>query len=326
MPARASLWNRLNDRVLELRRMQNPREIYGRTLVEIGRENPNIVVLEADLGKSTMSCYFEQAFPERFFEMGIAEANMTSFAAGLSLTGKIPFTNSFAVFAAGRAFDQIRQGICIPGLNVRIIGSSCGLSDFGDGSTHQSVEDVAIMRAIPNMTVLVPADGNETRTMTRALSRYQGPVYMRITRNDLPDVMPENGPFEVGKPHLIRQGNDVAVFANGQMVSLALAAAEMLAAEGTSLRVVNVSSMKPADMAALAALADAMKGVVTAEEHSLIGGLATLIREVIQGRSVPMKAIGIDDRFGQSARNYDDLLQGYGLTAAHIAAAVRQCL
>ena len=154
--------------------IQNPREVYGRTLVEIGRENPDVVVLEADLGKSTMSCYFEQAFPERFFEMGIAEANMTSFAAGLSLAGKIPFTNSFAVFAAGRAFDQIRQGICIPGLNVRIVGSSCGLSDFGDGSTHQSVEDVAIMRVIPNMTVLVPADANETRAMTRKLVDYRG--------------------------------------------------------------------------------------------------------------------------------------------------------
>jgi transketolase len=307
-------------------RMQNPREVYGRTLVEIGHDNPNIVVLEADLGKSTMSCYFEQAFPKRFFEMGIAEANMTSFAAGLSLTGKIPFTNSFAVFAAGRAFDQIRQGICIPGLNVRIIGSSCGLSDFGDGSTHQSVEDVAIMRAIPNMTVLVPADGNETRTMTRALAHFQGPVYMRITRNDLPDVMPENEPFKIGKPYLIRQGNDAVAFANGQMVSLALTAAGMLTAEGISLRVVNVSSMKPADMAALAAFTDGMKGVVTAEEHSLIGGLAALIREVIQGRPVPMKAIGIDDRFGQSAHSYDDLLQAYGMTAAHIAAAVRQCL
>ena len=153
---------------------QNPREVYGRTLVELGRENPDIVVLEADLGKSTMTCYFEEAFPDRFFEMGIAEANMTSFAAGLSLTGKIPFTNSFAVFAAGRAYDQIRQGICIPGLNVKIVGSSAGLSDFGDGSSHQSVEDVAIMRAIPNMTVLVPADGNETRQMTRAIAARQG--------------------------------------------------------------------------------------------------------------------------------------------------------
>lgn len=305
-------------------RTQNLREVYGRTLVEMGRENPNIVVLEADLSKSTMTCYFEQAFPERFFEMGIAEANMTLFAAGLSLTGKIPFTNSFAVFAAGRAFDQIRQGICIPGLNVRIVGSSCGLSDFGDGSTHQSIEDVAIMRALPNMTVLVPADGNETRTMTRALADYKGPVYMRITRNDLPDVMPENEPFVAGKPHLIRRGQDVVVYASGQMVSLALTAAEILEEQGISLRVVNVSSMKPANKTALATFADGMKGVVTAEEHSLIGGLASLIAESLQGRDVAMKSIGIGDRFGQSAHSYEDLLEAYGMTPMHIAAAVRE--
>jgi transketolase len=303
---------------------QNPREVYGKTLVELGRENPNVVVLEADLGKSTMSCYFEQTFPERFFEMGIAEANMTSFAAGLSLTGKIPFTNSFAVFAAGRAFDQIRQGICIPGLNVRIIGSSCGLSDFGDGSTHQSIEDIAIMRALPNMTVLAPADGNETRTMTRALVNYPGPVYMRITRSDLPDVMPEDEPFTAGKPHLIRSGSDIVVYANGQMVSHALQAADTLAGEGISLRVVNVSSFKPVKKDEISALADGMKGVVTAEEHSVIGGLASLISETLQGRSIAMNTIGIHDRFGQSAHRYEDLLQAYGLTPSHIAEASRQ--
>ena len=169
-------------------KMQNPREVYGRTLVELGRENRDVVVLEADLGKSTMSCYFEEAFPDRYFEMGIAEANMTSFAAGLSLTGKIAFTNSFAVFAAGRAFDQIRQGICSPMLNVKIVGSSAGLSDYGDGASHQSIEDLAIMCAIPNMTVLSPADAVETRKMTRAIAAYRGPIYMRLTRSDLPDA------------------------------------------------------------------------------------------------------------------------------------------
>lgn len=306
--------------------MQNPREVYGRTLVEIGRENPDVVVLEADLGKSTMSCYFEEAFPDRFFEMGIAEANMTSFAAGLSLTGKIPFTNSFAVFAAGRAFDQIRQGICIPGLNVRIVGSSCGLSDFGDGSTHQSVEDVSIMRSLPNMTVLVPADGNETRTMTRALVDYRGPVYMRITRNDLPDVMPADAPFVAGRPHLVRPGNDAVVYASGPMVGSALQAADIVSADGISLRVVNVSSCKPVDADALRSLASGMKGVVTAEEHSLIGGLASLVRETLQGMTAPMQSVGIRDSFGQSAHSYGDLLEAYGLTPGHVAAAVRRVL
>ena len=180
------------------------------------------------------------------------------------------------------------------------------------------------MRAIPNMTVLVPADANETRTMTRAMADYLGPVYMRITRNDLPDVMPEDEPFVAGKPHLIRQGKDVVAFANGQMVSVALAAAEALAAEEISLRIVNVSSMKPVDEAALMSLAAGMKGIVTVEEHSLIGGLGSLIAEVMRGRSVPQKSIGIADRFGQSAHSYDDLLEAYGLTPAHVATAVRQ--
>lgn len=302
--------------------IQNPREVYGRTLVELGGECPDIVVLEADLGKSTMSCYFEETFPDRFFEMGIAEANMTSFAAGLALTGKVAFTNSFAVFAAGRAFDQIRQGICIPALNVRIIGSSCGLSDFGDGSTHQSIEDISIMRSLPNMTVLAPADGNETRVMTRALARHQGPVYMRLTRNGLPDIMPGDMPFDLGKPHLVRRGGDAVAFAAGQMVSLALEAADILALRGIQLRVVNVSSLKPVDLAALRSLAEDVKGVVTAEEHSLIGGLASLLREALQGLAVPIESIGIRDSFGQSAHSYEDLLEAYGLTPRHIADAV----
>ncbi len=300
---------------------QNPREVYGRTLVELGKEDPRIVVLEADLGKSTMSCYFEAAFPDRFFEMGIAEANMTSFAAGLSLAGKIPFTNSFAVFAAGRAYDQIRQGICIPGLNVKIVGSSAGLSDYGDGSTHQAVEDIAIMRAIPNMTVLVPADGVETRKMTRAIAAHHGPVYMRLNRDDLPDLFPQDKAFEIGKPTLIREGGDVVIFACGLMVSKAVDTAAALSSRGVSLRVVDVSSLKPVDEAGLKALAQGMRGMITAEEHTLIGGLGSLIAGVFRGAGIPHKMIGIDDRFGQSARSYDELLSAYGLDSGHIAAA-----
>lgn len=306
--------------------MQNPRETYGRTLVELGRENPDIVVLEADLGRSTMTCYFEEAFPGRFFEMGIGEANMTSFAAGLSLTGKIPFTNSFAVFAAGRSYDQIRQGICIPRLNVKIVGSSAGLSDFGDGSSHQTVEDMAIMRAIPNLAVLAPADANETRAMTRAIAAYQGPVYMRITRNDLPDVTAADTPFEIGKSRVIRDGSDVVVFAVGQMVSEALKAADDLGSRGLSVRVVNVSTLKPADEATLLAAARGMKGIVTAEEHSLIGGLASLICFVFRGRAIPIQCVGIADEFGQSAQSYRELQEAYGLTADHISACVQSLM
>ena len=305
---------------------QNPREVYGRTLVQMGRENPDIVVLEADLGKSTMSCYFEEAFPGRFFEMGIAEANMTSFAAGLSLAGKIPFTNSFAVFAAGRAYDQIRQGIAIAGLNVKIVGSSAGLSDYGDGSTHQAVEDIAIMRAIPNMTVLVPADGNETRKMTRAMASATGPMYMRLNRDDLPDITPAEGIYEIGPPQLLRDGRDAVVFACGMMASLALEAAGTLAARGVSLRVVNVSTLKPAEDEAIRRFAAGMRAVVTAEEHSLIGGLGNVAAEAMKGMAIPMAGVGIADRFGQSAWSYDELLNAYGLTAGHIEAAVIDCL
>jgi transketolase len=306
--------------------MQNPRQVYGETLLELGRKNKDIVVLEADLSKSTMTCLFEERYPERFFEMGIGEANMTSFAGGLALAGKIPFTNSFAVFAAGRAYDQIRQGISIPGLNVKIVGSSAGLSDFGDGSTHQSVEDVAIMRAIPNMTVLVPADGIETRKMTIKISEYKGPVYMRLNRHELPDVFPQDQEYEIGRSYLIREGKDIVVFANGIMVSRALSASEKLEMEGVSVRVVNVSSLKPTNEDDIKKYAAGVKGIVTAEEHSLIGGLANVITYILRGSSVPVITIGIEDRFGQSAHNYDELLEAYGLTEDNITCSILRLL
>lgn len=304
--------------------MQNPRQVYGETLLELGRKNKNIVVLEADLSKSTMTCLFEKEFPERFFEMGIGEANMTSFAGGLSLTGKIAFTNSFAVFAAGRAYDQIRQGISIPKLNVKIVGSSAGLSDFGDGATHQSVEDVAIMRAIPNMTVLVPVDGIETRKMTRKIAEYKGPVYMRINRHDLPDLFPEDQEFEIGKSYLIREGKDVVIFANGIMVSKAVQAAEKLKDDGIFIRVVNVSSLKPTNENDIEKYASGVKGIVTAEEHSLIGGLASVITYILRGSGLPLITIGIEDDFGQSAHDYNELLEEYKLTEKNIIDSVKK--
>jgi transketolase len=307
-------------------KMQNPRQVYGETLLELGRTNQNIVVLEADLGKSTMTCLFEKEFPERFFEMGIGEANMTSFAGGLSLTGKIAFTNSFAVFAAGRAYDQIRQGVGIPGLNVKIVGSSAGLSDFGDGATHQSVEDVAIMRAVPNMTVLVPADGIETKKMTKKIAEIKGPVYMRLNRNDLPDLFPEDQEFEIGKSYLIRDGKDAVVFASGIMVSRAAAAAEKLEKEGISVRVVNVSSLKPTNENDIKRFSSGVRGIITAEEHSLIGGLASVVTYILRGSGVPVTAIGIEDEFGQSAHDYDELLEAYGLTEENIAASIKKLI
>jgi transketolase len=304
--------------------IQNPREVYGRTLVELGETNPDIVVLEADLGKSTMTCYFEQRFPKRFFEMGIGEANMTSFAAGLSLAGKIPFTNSFAVFAAGRAYDQIRMGVCISSLNVKIAGSSAGLSDFGDGASHQTFDDLAIMRVLPNMTVLVPADANEVRSMTRWLASSRGPAYLRISRNDMPDVTAPEAPFELGKPRLLREGKDVAIYAMGSMVAQALHAAEALHAERISARVINVSTLKPVDEAALVASGAGVKGIITVEEHSIIGGLGSMIASTFRGSGPPISSLGIGDEYGQSAKSYDELLEHYGLTSHHIVEAARK--
>ncbi|NVO16288.1 MAG: transketolase family protein [Rhodoplanes sp.] len=303
------------------------RTAYGETLVELGRTDERIVVLEADLGKSTMSILFQQAFPDRFFEMGIAEQNMASTAAGLALTGKIPFMSTFAVFASGRAYDQLRQTISIARLNVKICGSSSGLSDFGDGSTHQAIEDVAIMRAIPNMTVLVPVDAVETRKMVAAMVEWPGPVYLRINRNDLPIYTADDASYRIGRLHPVRDGRDVVVFANGVMVSKAIAAADALAREGVSVKVVNVSTVKPLDRDAVLADAKGCKAVVTAEEHSIIGGLGSAIAEALRGNTgQPIEFVGIDDCFGTSAHGYDELLAHYRLTPEAIADAARSVL
>jgi transketolase len=302
---------------------KSQRVAYGETLVELGKEDRNIVVLEADLGKSTMSCLFQNEFPERYFEMGIAEQNMTSTAAGLALAGKVPFINSFAVFTSGRAYDQIRQTISIAKLNVKICGSSSGLSDFGDGSTHQAVEDAAIMRAIPNMTVLIPVDAVETRKMVRAAVQYEGPVYLRINRNDLPILTDEDSLFEIGRIYTIKEGKDIVIFANGVMVSKALEAAQELEKNGVSAKVINVPTLKPLDEGAIKEAVKGYKAVVTAEEHSVIGGLGSAIAEVLRGETnLPIEFVGIKDVFGTSAHNYDELLEYYGLTSKAIEEAV----
>jgi transketolase len=307
-------------------KMQNCRTVYGETLLQLGKENKNIVVLEADLSKTTMTKLFEQAFPERFFEMGIGEQNMISVAAGLVLCGKIAFANSFAVFAAGRPYDQIRVSVCIGKLNVKIVGSSCGISDFGDGATHQGIEDVAIMRAIPNMTVLSPADGIETRKMTRAAVEYDGPVYLRIPRNDITDVTDEKQEFKIGRPTVIREGKDIVVYAYGYMVYKALKAAETLEKEGISLRVVNVSTLKPIDEDTIRKLAEGVKGIVTVEEHTIIGGLASIVAFALRGTAIPIEAVAIQDCFGQSALSYEQLLEHYGLTDTAVVKAVKKVL
>lgn len=305
--------------------MQNCRTVYGKTLVELGKVNEKIVVLEADLGRSTMTKLFETEFPNRFFEVGIGEQNMISTAAGLAFSGKIPFANSFAVFAAGRTYDQIRVS-CIAEANIKVVGSSAGLSDFGDGATHQAIDDLAIMRALPNMTVLVPVDGIETKKVVEAAIAHHGPVYIRILRNDVPDLTDPKAEFKIGVPSVLREGTDVVIFAHGFMVSKALSAADMLAKKGISARVVNVSTLKPVNDDLIRGLAKGFKGVVTAEEHNIIGGLTCAIAFALRGNGVPMECIAVQDKFGQSAWKWDQLLEHYGLTDTAIVNAAEKTL
>jgi len=301
----------------------NPRAAYGETLVALGRDNESIVVLDADLGGSTMGKLFELEYPDRHFEVGIAEANMTSIAAGLAAVGKIPFINSFAVFASGRAFDQIRQTICIGELNVKIAGSSAGLSDFGDGATHQSVEDIAIMRAIPNLTVISPSDANEAAAATKAIAAYDGPVYLRLNRHDSVKVTEADAPFIIGEPTIKRAGDDIAVFATGITVAMALEAAKILEGE-VSVRVINVSTIKPLCPDKISKLASGCKGIVTAEEHSVIGGLGSAVCEALRLEPKPVEFVGIQDIYGVSAHNYEELLSHYGITTQAITDAIRR--
>ncbi|WP_101908289.1 transketolase family protein [Marasmitruncus massiliensis] len=305
---------------------QSQRLAYGEELVALGAENKDVVVLEADLGKSTMSCLFQQEYPERYFEMGIAEQNMLSTAAGLAAAGKIPFCSTFAVFASGRAYDQIRQTISIGKLNVKICGSSSGLSDFGDGSTHQAVEDIAIMSAIPNMTVLTPCDATETRQAVRAAAAIEGPVYIRVVRNDLPDYIAETDSFEVSKLRVLKEGRDVAILAHGSMVETSMKAAELLEAQGISAKVVNAATMKPFDYQGAAEIAKTVRAVVTAEDHNYIGGLASAAALALRKSPLPMDYVAIEDQFGQSAHSAAELMKHYGLTAQNIAEKAKKLL
>lgn len=305
----------------------NLRKAYGEALVEAGMANRDIVALEADLGKSTMSCLFKAAFPDRYFEMGIAEANMTSVAAGLALSGKIPFIHSFAVFASGRNYDQLRCSVAIPGANVKICGSSCGLSDFGDGKTHQAVEDANIVRTIPNMTVLSPCDAIETAKMVKAMVTHAGPVYIRINRNDLPVFTDPETPFEIGNMYPVSEGSDAVVFATGVMVWKAMEAAGTLGREGISVQVVNVSTLKPLRKKEVMRYAAGKRAVVTAEEATIIGGMGNEIAGMLMGElSVPFRQIAIRDEFGTSAENYEILLEHFGLSELHVADAVKSAL
>lgn len=299
----------------------NQRIAYGNTLVELGKKDERIVVLDADLGGSTMGKMFEEKFPSRHFEMGIAEADMTSVAAGLAQTGLVPFTNSFAVFSGGRAYDQIRQTIAIGKLNVKICGSSSGLSDFGDGATHQCIEDMAIFRSVPNMTVICPADANETVEAVKAMVEMEGPCYIRLNRNDYPNVTNEGEKFEIGVPKIIRDGKDVAVVATGYMVGLAKQAAENLR-NRISVKVINLSTIKPIKQDILLEQIKECKGIVTVEEHNVKGGMGSAVAEILCKECKPIEFVGIQDTFGCSAHSYQDVLEYHGLTVEKIEEAI----
>ena len=302
------------------------RKSYGETLLELGGKNDDIVVLEADLGKSTMSYLFQEKYPERYFQMGIAEQNMASVSAGLALAGKIPFYSSFAVFATGRAYDQIRSSVAIPSLNVNICGSSAGLSDFGDGKTHQSIDDIALMRVIPNMTVLSPVDAVETRKMVIAMAGENSPSYIRINRNNLPVLTDDNEEYKIGQMKSLRKGKDITIFASGIMVSKSLKAAELVEKKGISVEVVNVSTIKPLNVEALKKYSKGKKGLITAEEHSILGGLGSAVTEVLSESPLPLIKIGINDQFGTSASCYEDLLTAYHLTEEDILSGIKKLL
>lgn len=300
------------------------RDAYGEALKELGSTNPNVVVLDADLTKSTKTCVFAKAFPERFFNMGIAEQNLIGTAAGLAAAGKIPFASTFAIFATGRAYEQIRNSVAYPKLNVKIAATHAGLTVGEDGASHQALEDIALMRAIPNMTVIVPADAEETRQAIQLAAEVKGPVYIRLGRPGVPVLFDETYKFAIGKAVTVAEGNDATIVATGIMVGIALEAAKILDSEGVRVRVLNMGTIKPIDREALIAAAKDTGAIVTAEEHNIIGGLGSAVAEVIgETHPVPLMRVGVQDTFGESGTP-DALLEKYGLTAKNIAAAVRR--
>ena len=295
------------------------REAYGKALAKLSTLNENVVVLDADLSKSTKTAEFKAVAPERFINMGIAEGNMMSVAAGISTCGKIPFVSTFAIFAAGRAFEQVRNSICYPKLNVKVCATHAGLTVGEDGATHQAIEDISLMRSIPNMTVINPADAVETEAAILAIAKYNGPCYVRLGRLAVNVVNdPENYKFEIGKGITLAEGNDVTIIATGMMVELAVEAKEELAKEGINARVINIHTIKPIDKELLIKAAKETGAIVTAEEHTVIGGLGSAVAEVITEECpVPVLKVGIKDSFGESGKP-SELLKAYGLTTEAI--------
>ena len=300
------------------------REAYGNALAAVGAKNKNIVVLDADLSKSTKTNVFKEQFPDRFFNVGIAEQNLISVGAGLAAAGKIPFVSSFAMFATGRAFEQIRNAVCYPKLNVKVCATHAGITVGEDGATHQSLEDIACMRVLPNMTVVVPADEVETTSVIEWAANYQGPVYVRLGRAGVDDTTPAGYQFVPGKSQTLVEGADLTIIACGALVGPAVEGAKELAQAGISARVINMASIKPIDKDAIVKAAQETGAILTAEEHNVLGGLGSAVAEVVvQEAPVPMAFVGVQDSFGESG-TLKELMAKYGLTAKDIVAAAKK--
>ena len=300
------------------------RQSYGEALLELGKENKDIVVLDADLSTATKTNIFAKEFPDRFFDMGIAEANMIGTAAGLSTTGKIPYASTFAIFAAGRAYDQIRNSVCYPNLNVKICATHSGITVGEDGATHQMLEDISLMRTLPNMTVMSTSDDIQTKWAVKEISKIKGPVYLRLARMKTAQIYDENQTFEIGKAVQIGEGTDATVFATGITVEQALIAKEKLKEKGIDIRVIDIHTIKPIDKEMIIKCAKETKRLISIEDHSIIGGLGTAISEVLtEEYPTKLERLGIDDTFGKSGKA-EELLKYYGLTAEKIIEFLRE--
>ena len=302
------------------------RDGYGKALVELGEKNPNVLVLDADLAAATKTGAFKKAYPDRFIDTGIAEGNMMGVAAGLATTGFTVFASSFAMFSAGRAFEQVRNTIGYPHLNVKIGATHAGISVGEDGASHQCCEDIALMRTIPGMVIINPADDIEARAAVFAAAEYEGPVYMRFGRLAVPRVFDENYKFEIGKAVTLKEGTDVTIIATGLMVNEAIEAAKILEAEGISVELINMHTIKPLDKAAVIAAAKKTGCIVTAEEHNVIGGMGSAVAEAVcEEYPVPVVKLGVEDTFGKSGPAVD-LLHIFGLDADNIVKKAKQAI
>jgi len=301
------------------------RDVYGETLVELGKIYPNLVVLDADVSKSTKTISFAKTFPDRFFDVGIAEANLMGISAGIASTGKIVFASTFSVFASGRAYDQVRQSIAYPGRNVKIVATHCGVSAGEDGAMHQAFEDIALMRSMPNMRVIVPSDGIETRKVIEKIAEIPGPFYVRLARPATPVIFDESYEFKLGKGTILREGRDGVIVACGIMTYIALESAEILLRDGIDIGVVNMSSVKPIDTELVSLLSQRYEYIFSCEDHNIIGGLGSAIGEILPPTKAKLIRIGINDEFGDSGK-FEELLKFYKLDPISVSEKIRKVM